>query len=219
VVARADPPALRRGDPGRREARGAVRGPNDGRVVDTETLTAWGVGSGTHRYTPFSRFAPFSTTPHSPLSHVFHNVHRTPLSFGILVSRRRLAPRAAGAHGREPGLPGARAHRPQRHLRRDGLRRALRRGVRAGEFLRRAATKLRPRRSCLDAGTERPRGRRATWRRGVGRRALPRARASPAARRARRDPPPHYARRLARRAATEQRILPAAAARSRCAVC
>src|SRR3989449_5003917 len=105
VVARADPPALRRGDPGRWKARRAVRGLDDGRVVGAKTLTAWGVGSGTHRYTPFSRFAPFSTTPHSPLPHVFHYVHRAPLSFGILVSRRRLAPRAAGAHGREPGIP------------------------------------------------------------------------------------------------------------------
>src|SRR5207245_4049603 len=86
-------------------APGVVRGPKHRRVVDAETLTAWGVGSGTHRYTPFSRFAPFSTTPHSPLPHVFHYVRRAALPLRLLVSRRRLAPRAAVAHGREPGIP------------------------------------------------------------------------------------------------------------------
>src|SRR5207248_2426556 len=52
----------------------------------------------------------------------------------------------------------------------------------------------------------------------VGQRALSRPPASPSARRAGGDPAPHHARRLARRAACEQRVLPAPAGRGRGAV-
>src|SRR5438552_10175812 len=56
-------------------APGVVRGPNHRRVVDTKTLTAWGVGSGTRRCTPSAQFVPSSTTPHSPRFSVYVELH------------------------------------------------------------------------------------------------------------------------------------------------
>src|SRR6266705_1239950 len=55
--------------------------------------------------------------PHSALY-----VYRAPLPLRLLVLRRRFSPRAARAHRLAARLPRARAHRPPRAVRLDGVR-------------------------------------------------------------------------------------------------
>src|SRR5437870_5237841 len=65
-----------------------TKSPESGGCRNRKLRGEWGVVPSSARSSdPLFEHAPSSTTPHSP--HVFHNVHRTPLSFGILVSRRR----------------------------------------------------------------------------------------------------------------------------------
>src|SRR5713101_1699493 len=69
MVATADRTPLCRSRTQGGRAPGVVRGPNHRRVVDAETVTAWGVvPSGARSSDALLEHAPSSTTPHSPTS-------------------------------------------------------------------------------------------------------------------------------------------------------
>src|SRR6266566_5567565 len=88
-------------DPRRRRTGRTVRRYVDGRVVDAEASL---------------------NVPRSDFRVPTFYVHRASLPLRLLVPRRRLAPRAARAHRLTARLPRARAHRPQRAVRIDGVR-------------------------------------------------------------------------------------------------
>src|ERR1051325_8168674 len=94
-------------------ADGVVRGLDDGRVVRSEADLARNAGIR-------NRTRSINSALRIPHSAIY--VYRAPLPLGLLVSRRRLSPRAAGAHRIAARLPRARPHRPQRAVRLDGVR-------------------------------------------------------------------------------------------------
>src|SRR2546428_9080836 len=97
----------------RRGTDGPVHGSRDSGVVRAKTLGIAVVGT---RYRSLPFYSAFRT-PHS----AFY-VYRASLPLRLLVPRRCLAPRAARAHRLTARLPRARAHRPQRPVRLDGVR-------------------------------------------------------------------------------------------------
>src|SRR2546426_7475176 len=113
MVERTDHPDVLRSASARRRTSRAIRGSRNAGVVRAKTLRDFGGRNTASRLSLYSAFR----TPHSALY-----VYRAPLPLRLLVPRRCLAPRAARAHRVAAGLPRARAHRPQRPVRLDGVR-------------------------------------------------------------------------------------------------
>src|SRR5882724_12496986 len=101
MVAHANPPSIPGSDPRGWEESGVVRGPDDGRLVDSKARLKC------------SAFR---------LPRSAYYVYRAPLPLRLLVPRRRFSPRAARAHRVAARLLRPRAHRPQRAVRLDGVR-------------------------------------------------------------------------------------------------